>query len=296
MSDHETHPHGLLHDLEAMRALASRRRVLSLFAGTSAVVMLAGCGGDDSDSGVTVVDGGTPTPTPTATSTPTPTPTSSGNCVADPAETNGPYPADGTNTSSGSTSNVLTVSGVVRSDVRSSFIGSTTTATGVELELTLTVVDSNSSCAALSGYAVYIWLCDANGDYSLYTLPKESYLRGVQVTDANGQVTFTAIFPGCYMGRWPHIHFEVYSSLSYATSQRYAVLTSQLAMPEDVCDTVYADTSLYPQSATNMARVTLSSDNVFNTSTSAQLAQQTPTLTGSVSAGYKATATIGIAT
>jgi protocatechuate 3,4-dioxygenase beta subunit len=38
----------------------------------------------------------------------------------------------------------------------------------------------------------------------------ESYLRGVQVTDSNGQVTFTTIYPACYSGRWPHIHFEVF--------------------------------------------------------------------------------------
>ncbi|MCP5750360.1 hypothetical protein NL359_35140, partial [Klebsiella pneumoniae] len=86
----------------------------------------------------------TPTPTPTATATPT------GSCIVDPSETGGPYPADGTNVSNGSTSNVLTASGIVRSDIRASFLnGSTTTVSGVLLKLTLTVVNVNSACAPL---------------------------------------------------------------------------------------------------------------------------------------------------
>ena len=154
---------------------------------------------------------------------------------------------------------------------------------------------SSSSCAALSGYAIYIWCCDRLGNYSLYTAPAESYLRGVQVTDAYGQVTFTLIFPGCYSGRWPHIHFEVYSSLSNATSGRYATLVSQLALPAAACSTVYADTATYPSSASNFARISLSSDNVFGDNSAAQVAQQTPTLSGSVSAGYIANAIVGLA-
>lgn len=304
MHDHdhhdEDHDRGLAHDLQVMSAMVERRRALKWFAGAGTVALVAGCGGSGSES-TTVVSAGTstltPTPTPTTTSTPTPTATAttSGACVADPTETNGPYPADGTNTSSGSTSNALTASGIVRSDIRSSFLSSTTTATGVQLQLTLKVVDVNSACAALAGYAVYIWMCDRQGYYSLYTIPGESYLRGVQVTDANGEVTFTMIFPGCYPGRFPHIHFEVFSSLSAATSGRYAVLVSQLALPSAICTIVYADTTTYPGSATNLRAVPLSSDMIFADNTAAQLAQQTPTLTGSTTAGYTGTALIGIA-
>ncbi|HWU94931.1 MAG TPA: intradiol ring-cleavage dioxygenase, partial [Sphingomonas sp.] len=239
----------------------------------------------------------TPTPTASATATPTPTATAtSGSCVVDPTETNGPYPADGTNTSSGVTSNVLTASGVVRSDIRSSFLGSSTaTAAGVQVTLTLTLVDVNAACAPLAGYAIYIWHCDRDGKYSLYDLPAESYLRGVGVTDSNGQVTFTTIFPGCYSGRWPHIHFEVFSSLANATGGRYATLISQLAMPSAACSTVYNGASGYSTSVRNFASITLSSDNVFGDNSSAQIAQQTPTMSGSVADGYSATAVIGIA-
>jgi protocatechuate 3,4-dioxygenase beta subunit len=216
--------------------------------------------------------------------------------VVDPTETAGPYPADGTNTSAGATSNVLTVSGVVRSDIRPSFVSSTNVAGGVKVVMTLTVVNVNATCAPLSGYAVYLWHCDRAGNYSLYgSAAAESYLRGVQVTDANGQVTFTTIFPACYDGRWPHMHFEVFSSLTNALSGRYAVLTSQFAMPSATCNQVYVDTTTYAGSATRFARVSIASDNVFADNSAAQIAQQTPTFTGSASAGYTATAVIGIA-
>jgi protocatechuate 3,4-dioxygenase beta subunit len=300
MQHEDDHDLGLAHDLKTMAKLASRRRALGLFAGMGTAAVLAGCDSGGSASGST---GGTttatPTPTPSssATATPTPTPSSTATtCVADPTETNGPYPADGTNTSSGLTSNVLTASNVVRSDIRSSFIGSSTaTAAGVQVTLTLTLVNVNASCAPLAGYAIYIWHCDRDGKYSLYDLPNESYLRGVGVTDANGQVTFTTIFPGCYDGRWPHIHFEIFSSLANATGGRFATLVSQLAMPSATASTVYNNATGYTTSISNFSRVSLTSDNVFGDNSSAQIAQQTPAMSGSVSAGYTATAVIGIA-
>lgn len=299
MQDHiEEHDLGLAHDLQAINALASRRRALRWFAGAGAGALLTACDGGTGTSGTVVT--ATPTPTPSASATPTPSPTSTptptAGCVVDPTETNGPYPADGTNTSSGLTSNALTAANVVRSDLRPSFIGSSTAvAAGVQLTLTLTVVNVNSSCAPLAGYAVYLWHCDRDGKYSLYDLPNESYLRGVGVTDANGQITFTTIFPGCYAGRWPHMHFEVFSSLTTATSGRYAALISQLAMPAATCTEVYNNATGYSSSVSNFAGVSLSSDNVFGDNSSAQIAQQTPTMSGSVSAGYTATAVIGLA-
>ncbi len=297
----DDHDHGLAADLRAMTALSSRRRALCWFTGAGTAAILAACDGSGSSSSATATStGATPTPTPTSTPTPTPTPTAtataSGSCVLDPTETNGPYPADGTNTSSGLTSNALTAANVVRSDIRPSFIGSSTTvAAGVQLTLTLTVVDVNSGCAPLAGYAVYIWHCDRNGKYSLYDLPNESYLRGVGVTDANGKLTFTTIFPGCYAGRWPHIHFELFSSLATATGGRYATLISQLAMPAAACTTVYSTASGYNTSLTNLGNISIARDNVFGDNTSAQIAQQTPTLSGSIDTGYTATAVIGIA-
>jgi protocatechuate 3,4-dioxygenase beta subunit len=293
----EQHDLGLAHDLKVIAAMTNRRRALRLFAGVGTAALVGGCGTGSSSSGSVST---TATPTPTATATPTPTATASttptGACLVDPTETAGPYPADGSNASNGSTSNVLTASGVIRSDIRSSFLnGSTTTVPGVALQLTLTIVNVNAACAPLAGYLVYLWHCDAQGRYSLYDVPTESWLRGALVTDANGQVTFTTIFPGCYAGRFPHMHFEVFSSVAVATGGRYASLTSQLAMPTAACSAVYSGSTIYSSSVANYSRVSTANDNVFGDNTAAQIAQQTPTLTGSIAEGYVGTAVIGLA-
>ncbi|MBV9840935.1 MAG: intradiol ring-cleavage dioxygenase [Sphingomonadaceae bacterium] len=302
MSSIDDHDHGLVHDLEIIGRRIERRRALAWLAGTGAAFALAGCGGGANESASSSSTSGTTTTT-TASSGSTSTSsgstsgsTSSGaSCIADPSETAGPYPADGTNTSSGATSNVLTASGIVRSDIRSSFISSTTTAPGVQVTLTLTLVNASDGCTPLAGYAIYFWQCDRSGNYSLYGAPSESYLRGVQVTDGNGQVTFVTIFPACYSGRYPHQHFEIYESLSAASAGRNAVLTSQLAMPAAICSAVYNDASGYSESVTNFARVSLDTDLVFGDNSAAQLAQQTPAMTGSVDAGYVATNAIAVA-
>jgi len=279
---HDDHPHGLAHDLQTLNAtLLKRRRALAWLAGASAAgaLPLIGCGGGG-DAGTSVYDTTTTTTTTTTTS-------STGSCSVIPTETNGPYPADGT-----TSLNVLALSGIVRSDIRSSFGSSTTTATGVPLTVTLTLVNTNSSCADLAGYAIYIWHCNQSGLYSLYStgVTAENYLRGVQATDSNGQVTFTTIFPACYSGRWPHIHFEVYPSLATATSVSHMVKTSQIAMPEAACNTVFA-TSGYSASVTNFSQISLATDNVFSDGATLE----TPTITGSVSAGYAIALTVGIA-
>ncbi|CAN7633895.1 intradiol ring-cleavage dioxygenase [Variovorax sp. LjRoot290] len=302
-----SHGHHLADDLPLISAqLLQRRRALAWLGSTTAgsALLLAGCGGGGSDgsslaglTSTTASSSGTTTSSTSSSSgsTTTSTSSSSSSCTALPGETAGPYPADGTNSSSGATSDVLTASGIVRSDIRSSFISTTTQAPGVLTTLTLTLVNTNSSCAPLAGYAIYLWHCDRDGNYSLYTAAAESYLRGVQVTDANGQVTFTTIFPGCYAGRWPHMHFEVFASLATATTGRNAVLTSQLAMPSAACSAVYPYATGYTTSVNNFAAVSLTTDNVFSDDTAAQIAAMTPAMTGSITAGYTATATIGIA-
>ncbi len=294
----DDHDQGLSHDLAMIERLKiGRRRALSWLGSAGGTALLAGCGGESGSSASSTTISTTATPTPSSTATPTPTSTSSSSsCTVPATETNGPYPADGTNTAPGLTSNALTYSGVTRSDIRSSFAGSSTTvAAGIVVDITLTLVDANNGCTPLVGYAVYVWHCDKDGKYSLYDLPNESYLRGVQVTDANGQVKFKTIFPGCYSGRYPHIHFEVFSSAANATGGRYARLISQFAMPATQCAQVYA-TSAYASSLTNYNRVTIATDNVFSDNTTAQMTVMTLVMSGDVSAGYTATSTIGIAT
>lgn len=293
MSEHhiEDHDRGLLFDLETLSArILERRRALSLLSGAGMAALLAGCGGgggSDSTTSSGTTTGGTTTGGTTGTST-------GGACVDYATETNGPYPADGTNTSSGSTSNVLTSSGVIRSDIRPSFISSTTVASGVAMTLTITL-QSSTGCTPLSGHAIYIWHCDANGQYSLYDLPTESYLRGMQISDSNGQVTFTTIVPGTYAGRYPHIHFEVFTSQAAATAGtgRTAALISQFIVPGDVCATVYAAGG-YGNSARNLSGISIASDNVFGDNSAAQIAAQTLAMSGSVSAGYTASVTVGV--
>ena len=134
-----------------------------------------------------------------------------------PEETAGPFPGDGSNGP-----DVLSQSGVVRKDITSSFGTSTTVATGVPLTIRFAVLDLANACEPYAGAAIYAWHCDQAGRYSMYTqgVENENYLRGVQAAGDDGIVEFTSVFPACYSGRWPHIHFEVYPSLEAATRQR----------------------------------------------------------------------------
>jgi protocatechuate 3,4-dioxygenase beta subunit len=180
-------------------------------------------------------------------------------CAVIPEETAGPFPGDGSNGP-----DVLTQSGIVRADIRSSFGSSTTVAAGVPLTIKLAIQDLAKGCAPLANAAVYIWHCDQQGRYSMYSngVTNENYLRGVQPAGADGIVTFSSVFPACYSGRWPHIHFEVYPSQARATDPGNVIATSQIALPAATCQAVYA-TSGYEQSISTLSRVSLASDNVF---------------------------------
>ena len=151
--------------------------------------------------------------------------------------------------------NILTKSGIVRSDVRTS-LGTKNVAGGIPTTVEFTLININNNCAPLAGYALYMWHCTREGLYSMYSngVTDEDYLRGVQATDANGKVSFQTVFPACYSGRWPHIHFEVYASLDKATGTANNLHTSQLAVPKDVCDTVYASAEGYSASVKNLSQ------------------------------------------
>ena len=231
--------------------LLDRRQALKLFGTVGigvGVVTLAACA-PGASAFLTASPGASPTVAGTATA----------ECAAIPEETAGPYPGDGSNGP-----DVLSQSGVVRSDIRSSFGSSTTTAAGVPLTIKLTILDLADGCAPYGGAAVYLWHCDRDGNYSMYSqaAQDENYLRGVQSAGDDGIVTFQSIFPACYPGRWPHIHFEVYPSLEKATSASNKIATSQIALPKDACDTVYA-TEGYSGSIQTLSGVSLAGDNVF---------------------------------
>ena len=271
---------GLVYDL---RTLVDRRRVLGLFGGFSAAALLAACGGGSGGSG----QGSTATTAASGATTTTAGSVSSGGDLSEvPEETGGPFPGDGSNGP-----NVLDDSGVVRGDIRSSFGSSTTTAEGVPLAIRLTVRDAASG-DAVKGAGVYLCHCDRDGNYSLYSqgVTGENYLRGAQEADAGGTAAFTSIFPACYSGRWPHIHFEVYASLSDATSSGPIVKTSQIALPKEACEAVYA-TPGYEQSVANLSQVSLAGDNVFGDDGGIH---QLATMSGDPTGGYTAALTIGV--
>lgn len=283
--DNHGHDHGLAHDLRTLQCQLDRRQALGRLArlGTLGVggLALAACGGGGEGTSVSALDSGGGSGG------------SVGSCVAVPEETAGPYPGDGSNTSGGQTANALALAGIVRSDMRSSFGGASGSAAGVPLTVRLRLEDTRASCADLAGFAVYLWHCDAQGRYSMYSsgVTAENYLRAVQSSDSSGQLSLVTIFPGCYSGRWPHMHFEIYPSLASATSASNDVKTSQLALPAAACSQVYGVVSGYSASASNFAAISLASDNIFSDGYATQLAS----VSGDTSNGFAATLTVGIA-
>src|ERR1700761_3019129 len=186
--DHDHHL-GLEHDLAVIaqrrreQRLQQRRQALLWLASGGAAAALVACGGSDGSTD-TASTSSTSLATSSAStaSTTTASSTTAGSCIVDPQETNGPFPSDGSNSANGTVSDILKDSGIVRSNIRSSFGTSTTTAPGVPLVLTLNLVNVATSCSVLTNYAIYIWHCNAAGEYSLYAsdLLNENYLRGVQ--------------------------------------------------------------------------------------------------------------------
>ncbi|KQP57110.1 intradiol ring-cleavage dioxygenase [Agreia sp. Leaf283] len=285
-ADEEVVDQGVAFDI---RTLVSRRVVLSMLGLGAGAVALAACSTGGSGSSAA----GTATATATPTTTPTTSSTAAASTTAVPAgeipdETAGPYPGDGSNGA-----DVLEESGIVRSDIRSS-LGGGTTAAGVPIALSLTILDMANNDAPFANVAVYVWHCDADGNYSMYSsgVENETYLRGVQVADGNGTVSYTSIFPACYSGRWPHIHFEVYPAIGDITDSANAIATSQVALPQDVCDTVYA-LSGYDGSSSNLSKVSLDSDNVFGDDGGAL---QLATVTGDATNGYQVALTVRVDT
>jgi protocatechuate 3,4-dioxygenase beta subunit len=272
MGTHDEHREGLAHDLPAMQAMGmvarplGRRGVLGLMGGVGAVALM-GCTTDDSSS-----------------STPGGGGAAAGSGGVDggdiPEETGGPFPADGSNGV-----DILSESGIVRRDIRSSFGDATGVAEGVPLRIRLTVLDNTGAGATpYAGAAVYLWHCDREGRYSLYSdgATEENYLRGVQEVAQDGSLEFVSIFPACYSGRWPHLHLEVYGSVDDATTATNLLRTTQIAFPEDVCGDVYDHAEGYQGSQGTFADVSLDTDGVFSDGTDLQMAR----LTGSVDDGY----------
>lgn len=275
---------GLVFDLTTIEHRLSRRKLLGMFGIDAGSAALAACStsqtgaASSSSSETSAAASSTASSASAAPST---------ELTEMNSETAGPYPGDGSNGP-----DVLEKVGVQRSDIRGS-IGGGAAASGVPLKLRMNIIDMVNGNAPIAGAAVYIWHCDAAGQYSMYSsgLEDETYLRGVQVTGEDGSVEFTTIVPGCYEGRWPHIHFEVFSSDDDIADASNAILTSQIAVPADTCEAVYS-TDNYGDSVTPYSHITLESDNVFSDGWE----QQTPEIAGGVQSGYSATIDVPIDT
>ena len=222
-----------------------RRELLGAIGATGAAVAF-GCGSSSSS--------------PTSPTTTTTTTSNNAACAVTPTETIGPYPS---------------LVDLFRSDIREG-------KSGTLLALTIKVVNVSTSCAPVSGANVEIWHVDAAGAYSQYgTQATQTYLRGIQTTNSNGEVTFITIYPGWYQGRATHIHAEV-------TIDGRSVKVTQIAFPETVNNTVHAS-GAYASRGTNP--IANASDGIFADSLSSELV----TPVGDPANGFTAAFQIGIA-
>lgn len=140
-------------------------------------------------------------------------------CASSPEETAGPFP-------------IKTPADLINSNI----VGDRT---GIPLLINLTIQNVNANCTALEGVYVDIWQCDAKGNYSEYAgqldgdFTGQNFLRGRQMTNASGNVSFISIYPGWYPGRAPHLHLEI------LTSGGASLLVTQIAFPEETSKVVY---------------------------------------------------------
>jgi protocatechuate 3,4-dioxygenase beta subunit len=209
--------------------------------------------------GVTLAFGCTGSPTAAETTNGTTTGTNAA-CAVTPGETAGPFPS---------------LTDLVRSDIREG-------KPGTLLTLTIKVVNVNSNCAGVANASVEIWHVDAAGNYSEYgTQTAQTYLRGIQTTNTNGEVTFTTIYPGWYSGRATHIHVEVSRNGS-------SVKVTQIAFPENINASVHASGAYAARGTNPMANL---ADGIFADSLSAELL----TPAGDTTNGFAATFQVGIA-
>lgn len=240
--------------------MLSRREALGMIGTLGATVAACGSAPTSPTAGAAPANSAAPASTATAS---TPTAGASSACVVSPSETTGPFPS---------------LNQLFRSDIREG-------RSGVPLLLGLSVVNVNAACSPVAGANVEIWQCDAEGHYSEYSAGgydgrAQTFLRGIQTTDAAGRVTFTTVYPGWYQGRATHIHIEL------KVGGR-SVKVTQIAFPESLNAQVYAS-GVYASRRKNPTSNL--GDMVFADSLSSELA----VLTGDPAAGYQGTYTVGI--
>lgn len=261
--------------------LLSRREMLGLMgaAGVASAAFVAGCSDEGEKprpaSAATPPRGGATTgATQAATSAPTAASTSVGtipSCIVVPELTEGPYFID----------EVLD-----RSDIRPD-PASGAVSEGDQLDITVNVsrVGGNGSCTPLPAAQLDVWHCDARGVYSGVRDPGfdttgQKFLRGYQVTDASGQVTFTTVYPGWYPGRANHIHFKIRTDAGYE-------FTSQWFFDDVLSDQVHTQGAYASKGA--RGRLQNSGDGIFGRSDGLLTLDVRP-----AGSGYAATFDIGL--
>ncbi len=166
--------------------------------------------------------------------------------------------------------------------------------TGSALTLKISVVNTNTGCSPVAGVSVHIWHCNKDGYYSGYAnqngangikdFTGQKWLRGYQITDKGGNVTFKTIYPGWETGRSTHIHVEVFIDGTLKG-------TSQFAFPEKANDLVNAS-SQYSSRGANPTKN--NTDPVFGDNNASNLNAETVLLDGAVDTGFTATYMIGL--
>lgn len=160
---------------------------------------------------------------------------SAGSCMVTPEQTEGPYYIDVDN---------------VRSDIRED-------RQGTPLRVAARVVDTDG-CTPVKDAVFEIWHCDAGGVYSGFgSAPQERFLRGAQVTNADGIAEITTVYPGWYQGRAVHIHAKVHLNNREA-------LTTQFYFDDSVSDTVFVSA---PYTSRTGNRTRNSSDGIYRRET-----------------------------
>ncbi len=244
--------------------ILSRRQALTLLRAAGAAMIIVCI---PRKSSLAQAESSTDAAASTADSTTLPT------CVVSPQQTEGPYFVD---------------EKLNRSDIRSDPTDGSVKE-GVPLQLTLRVSQvSSSGCTPLENATVDIWHCDALGIYSDVADPSfntvgQKFLRGYQVTDADGTVEFTTNYPGWYEGRTVHMHFKVRTD---ATSGQSYEFTSQLYFDDSITDQVDAQA---PYASKGQRTIKNTGDGIFNNGGDQLLLALTET-----SDGYAATFNIGL--